>query len=589
MFVEEDSFFSLEQARATPRGVCLTSNYVAALFFKKDRTSAVYAYELLLPDKTISTAPIKITGDECVRARHKAGSALITAICSANGAVLKNHIYIAVDLTESRTRIVCRYDLVSKHLTVLNTPRIQGTVYRMVSTASKLVLQHSNKIEIYDLTTAHIGPGVDVPFPADLVPQTVRQYKNMLLATLHSERSGYTMSVDLSTNTVVEPPRRCPAYLDFCIDSGSGDIYYVYQHAVKLWHAASGKRALFLEFDDEEGLETTDCAVNKYAFALIMGRKVEGYWKPTDSDAAAVFKASSASSSKSSIENWLPAFIKAAVLRRSLQRHNAWVNEEIQLTKSVPPRVLPIYTLEGHGQEFVNTGFAYKLPPHTLLVTFAQCGESTYQHNICRFMELFQNADMHHVLANPDRYMQKLSRTLRIPPVNINVYTPGMHMPILKYSPLSYLSEDDDKDDTPWETLPSGVKRFPFVSPYARPPVPLDECAHFTFPIFHTDKVSLESVSKVFDQSFYPTPEMVMDYVECSAPEEITFKKVGDHFSVDVPSLIHQLGPGIYYYSSCRDVSLPKEATHRDVRSINRSISTIKDAEKKQKKVCTYP
>ena len=159
-----------------------------------------------------------------------------------------------------------------------------------------------------------------------------------------------------------------------------------------------------------------------------------------------------------------------------------------------------------------------------------------------------------------------------------------MHMPNLIYFPLSYIEEDPDADPPPpAETLPSGVKRFPFLSPYGHKPVPFKECAHFVYPFFDNDEVSLEGTAKLFDQSFYPTPEMVLKYAESRESDTPTYYEVGEHFKTGVLSVMHLLGPGIYYHSSCRDVDVDENISEREKRRIDLTIAKIKDVEKKRK------
>lgn len=212
------------------------------------------------------------------------------------------------------------------------------------------------------------------------------------------------------------------------------------------------------------------------------------------------------------------------------------------------------YIILGHGLEDIantkNNNFSHgriKVPEGIKVVTLTQCGNSTFEEEVCPFLQLFTNEDksVKNMLQDPSTHKKELEKITGVK--DLHIYKEKDMMPRLVVQYFARMAESVFK---------SGIYKYPInkeeLIPFEKRPTQNEKkhtanCDGFERKarIEKTDKVDNELISDIFKQSVYPPIMPIKDttkYKDLMATLTLPFEYVFG--ALDKPA--------VYYYVICR-------------------------------------
>lgn len=172
------------------------------------------------------------------------------------------------------------------------------------------------------------------------------------------------------------------------------------------------------------------------------------------------------------------------------------------------------YIVMGHGVEDVknsvrnnNTFKASRIevPKNVTVVTLAQCGDSTYEDQVCPFLDLFTDTDpdVKKMLQDPAEHKKALE--MRTGAGDLHIFKTGDYLPRFA---VKYFAAMEDA------VYKSGVYKYP-IDKARLISVPnrddREPCPTFAYrgAPEPSGKVDRGLICEIFDQAVYPTPELL--------------------------------------------------------------------------------
>jgi hypothetical protein len=220
------------------------------------------------------------------------------------------------------------------------------------------------------------------------------------------------------------------------------------------------------------------------------------------------------------------------------------------------------YIVMGHGVEDVknsvrnnNTFKASRIevPDDVTVVTLAQCGDSTYEDQVCPFLDLFTDTDpdVKKMLQDPAKHKKALER--RTGAGDLHIFKKGDYLPRFA---VKYFAAMEDA------VYKSGVYEYPIDTARlisarhrdAREPCPAFAYRGAPEPSGPVDRGLID---EIFDQAVYPTPDLL------ATTERTTYKGLSARLTRKFEDLfkIFEKKPAVYYYVICRSPFKSSERT----------------------------
>lgn len=573
------NLFKVEFTPAKPKRVSyLLNNTHCAILVKNGRKTYVSFYTLLTRLKNIERIFSIPAADAAqavkdvlkVKPTRAAVSTEPYITTIAEDALHPDRLLVALTLTPTK-RVVASYDVITRRWRVIVRDGLDSNVLRMSADNNRVaVLAASGTVNTYSYLDGTLT--CSIPKDPGFHMDCIRMSGELLLAKGFDTATKADVLVIFDSGTCVRRSKvDTKQYLDMCIDRDTQDIYMVGNSSVKI-AIFNGPTIKYLNSRNtldmgDIGYET-DSTCNSFSVAFVDHNTVRGFWKYSDVSKTAETGGAHAVNVSTRffsvlgrvmdrVSSILPAplmaFVhsakdKARMLQMVIERHaiKQTLARRHDPASFPPGAALPIYALMGHGNEDIVTPVRIVVPAKTTIVMFAQCGESTYADKFCRLLDLFRDKSNERLFNNPQLHLKELCRLIRVTFSDVKIYLPGMTMPNLSYDPFAV---------HPTNSLPCGVKEFPYVSSYfPRRPLVLqtNECLHYEVPITETDVPTPQQVNQLFEHSLYPTPADVMAAMASHGTK--TMEGMSDTFFEPLIDTLHRIGPGIYYYSQCRSV-----------------------------------
>jgi hypothetical protein len=201
------------------------------------------------------------------------------------------------------------------------------------------------------------------------------------------------------------------------------------------------------------------------------------------------------------------------------------------LRDTIPARER-LFLMHGHGAVLDSNDFLRRsatVPPGCKLVVTSR-PETIEMDGALQLVNLFRDESNREALLHPElrRNMDWLAKSLTqrsFKREDVYVFAEGMRMPNLQFSPLAY----NDR---------GGLVQFPFRGPLRR--------GGEIDPRYESKKLDPVTLSKLLEQSLYPTSMEVLSDAELNSIHD-----VHDKFKISVSSLMRKFGPGVYYFGVC--------------------------------------
>lgn len=189
------------------------------------------------------------------------------------------------------------------------------------------------------------------------------------------------------------------------------------------------------------------------------------------------------------------------------------------------------------------------VPENTYLVTYAEVDQYMYSNQLCNMFKKFGNrANEITFRKSLYGYSTPISETHSKVP---HVYMPYMQMPSLTLDPVLHLS------NLPNSIFMSGIYKYPYTKPdgvgTVFPPSFDKSCEPLGFSF--TEPLSAELLFNVYKESVYPEAIEVLELMEAKrrlSSQPLTFKDISDLFKRPMHTIMDLIGPGAYFFSSCR-------------------------------------
>lgn len=246
---------------------------------------------------------------------------------------------------------------------------------------------------------------------------------------------------------------------------------------------------------------------------------------------------------------------------------------------------LPVYYISGHGEEYCEDGKVVDaiVPPETTYVSSAVSGCNRFSYRDRQIQDFYNT--LFYAYKNVDQRALKTGIDV-YSSTSIHIHSEGESYHLSNFIPL-FGEGDRTVKDAIYYLRPVGVFRQPPVP--SRIPIKMIRnyvAEHFT--------ISKDDFLELHKESVYPTPAQYREEFKNYPNDNLTFdtlQTISNTFTKRVDKIMKELGPGIYYYLSCRSTTNCKKDTLRaraasasahdtwyDTVHITISMNTDKDA-----------
>ncbi len=229
---------------------------------------------------------------------------------------------------------------------------------------------------------------------------------------------------------------------------------------------------------------------------------------------------------------------------------NILSNLHINVNKTINTNA---FFISGHGIEyFIPFEKRERIPPGITLVTISECAEFVNLDKIYRFIREFAKLDNENIFLYPYKNIKKL-RKIPIIGNSFRIYTEGMYYPSLSIQLfLDFTSEEYENTLT---AVKSGVYSFPLDRELWR----LDNNNEWYIDVINTNIIDpnpsftdLNKISTLYTDSLLPTDYQVESFFNISKYKKMD--KFKERVTYSINKIFEKLGPGVYYYISCRGI-----------------------------------
>ena len=205
-----------------------------------------------------------------------------------------------------------------------------------------------------------------------------------------------------------------------------------------------------------------------------------------------------------------------------------------------------IYVFLGHGEETPCFFEREVLPEGYTFVTFSTCGTPAYGDDVEELMGMFrkleEDPDAQERLAKGDIEMLKRLKGERTVRADFRVYRAGDKIPASIFLPISNQSIEDNLGQE--YINPSGVHKITLG---------LFSHKNYLNPSGEERKFALnedfeQAFENAFELSAYPSPSFIADVIK----RPLSNTLLNEALSATPMEIMKRLGPGIYFFPSCR-------------------------------------
>lgn len=198
-----------------------------------------------------------------------------------------------------------------------------------------------------------------------------------------------------------------------------------------------------------------------------------------------------------------------------------------------------VYLINGHGSETVES-FArrFRMPKDKVLIVFPVCARSNYMNNACDFVSEFEKPENKELFMDPIRNSRRITTLIKQP---FRIYLPGDKVPNL--STNLFLNFEKGKT----VLFKSGVYRMGGIPAIDRARLPLASQ--------NLGNDLCESYIGQIDSPMYYNRSVHYEVYKGNIFEPVKTKQsysIMEHQNYSLQDIMHQVGPGIYYYIGCR-------------------------------------